>query len=339
MGWGNSPYARNGFANAHGDRVFGQSGIYDVWTGAFPYPNAPAASGFQQSFDPIDPDIYYFHSGSELRSYDLGTGQEALVRDFGVPLEHLGGSVDWIDRTGRYMVVNLAGNVRVYDKAADQLFTGTVPASLVTHGWVGISPDARWLVAAEVEHRAFPIDLAAGTLSTQGHVFWTLCGDHGDLVSASDGKTYMVTPECWSFPHVYAVDISLTQSGDTAAGRQKQRDDNHMLFAMTWDEDAHFSGISTGWLRDWAFVSTEHNGPNESDPNGTWYPYKNEIVMVNVLTGEVRRLAHHRSDSIGYCSSPRVQVAWDGSGVFYASNYGDDTSGCDYSDLYFVHLY
>ena len=149
----------------------------------------------------------------------------------------------------------------------------------------------------------------------------------------------MVTLECWSFPHVYAVDISLVQSGDTAAGRQKQRDDNRMLFDIDWGSDTHYSGVSTGWMRDWAFVSTEYDGPDANDPHGPWHPYKNEIIMVNVLTGVVRRLAHHRSDSIGYCSSPRVQVAWDGSGVFYASNYGNDTSGCDYSDLYYIHLF
>ena len=165
------PYARNGFANAVGDRAFSQYGVHDVRAGVLVDPNAPEASSFRQSFDPQDPDLYYFHAGSELRSYNLSTGQQALVRDFGVQLEHLGGSVDWIDRTGRYMVLNLAGDIRIYDKFADRLFTGTLPASLFVNGWIGISPDARWLVAAEIEHQAFPIDLSTQTLNTNGHVF------------------------------------------------------------------------------------------------------------------------------------------------------------------------
>ena len=34
-------------------------------------------------------------------------------------------------------------------------------------------------------------------------------GDHGDLLSASDGKTYMITAECYSIGAVFAVDVSI----------------------------------------------------------------------------------------------------------------------------------
>src|SRR5207245_1673194 len=47
------------------------------------------------------------------------------------------------------------------------------------------------------------------------------------------------------------------------------------------------------------------------------------IVMVNVLTGAVQRLAHHRSRQADlYCRQPRVSANWDGTKVMFASNYG-----------------
>jgi hypothetical protein len=78
--------------------------------------------------------------------------------------------------------------------------------------------------------------------------------------------------------------------------------------------------------------------------DATWWnrPYMQEIVMANVVTGEVRRLAHHRSRSVEayYRAQPRLSVSWDGSRVMWASNFGADThfgdyaSGEGYSDIY-----
>lgn len=337
--FGTVPYARNGFASANGERVFTEEGIYDVQTGTVFSTGTPGAVGFRQSFDPVDPDVYYFHGGSRLWRYDLGTGQQSLVRDFGAPLRDLGGSVDWIDRSGRFMVLSIGGDILVYDQEQDVLFAGGLLDTDVGTGWVGISPDAKWLVVGDdFDHRAHAIDHANQTVDPTGHTYWTLCGDHGDLMTATNGKTYLITQDCWDFPHVYAVDVSLPQVGDTLAERQKQRDDNIMLFAITWNDGAHFSGVSRGPMSDWAFVSTNTEGPDDNHPDATWYAFKNEIIMANVLTGEVRRLAHHRSEATGYCAQPRVMVTWDGSGVFYASNYSDDLGSCGYSDLYFIDL-
>ncbi len=60
--------------------------------------------------------------------------------------------------------------------------------------------------------------------------------------------------------------------------------------------------------------------------------------MANVLTGEVRRLAHHRSRSVGdsYYFAPRLSASWDGRHVAWSSNFGVDTT--DYSDTYVVDV-
>lgn len=337
--FGNVPYARNGFSNADGSRVFSARGIYDVTRGEVAVPSAPAAGGLTQSFHPLQPSIYLYPEGSRLMRHDLEADTSDVVRDFGVELQELGGSVDWIDRTGRYALLNLAGQGRLYDTRDDRLFDGAVDLSAVDAGWAGLSPDARWVVTAgSFLHRAFAVDLSAGTVSPSGHVFWTLCGDHGDLATASDGTTFMITQECYDQPDVYAVDVSIPQTGDDAAGRQKQRDDNRLLFRIDWHMGAHYSAPSVGPMQDWAFVSTEVSGSMANDPSGDCEPYRNEIVMVNLLDGRVRRLAHHRSDINGYCAQPRVQAAWDGSGVFWVSNFGDDRGSCGYSDLYYLPL-
>ena len=60
-----------------------------------------------------------------------------------------------------------------------------------------------------------------------------------------------------------------------------------------------------------------------ANPIATWWPLRQEIVMVNVLTGAVQRLAHHRSRQADlYCRQPRVSANWDGTKVMFASNYG-----------------
>jgi hypothetical protein len=56
--------------------------------------------------------------------------------------------------------------------------------------------------------------------------------------------------------------------------------------------------------------------------------------MISVVTGEVRRIAHHRLRSLtaNYYHNPRVSASFDGSVVTWASNFG--YSGNGYVDIY-----
>src|SRR2546426_3653908 len=74
-----------------------------------------------------------------------------------------------------------------------------------------------------------------------------------------------------------------------------------------------------------------------------WEPFHQEIFAVNVLTGAVCRLAHHRSQNATalYTWMPRVSVNWDGTKVAYLSNYGAITGSPltnGYSDLWTVDV-
>jgi hypothetical protein len=96
--------------------------------------------------------------------------------------------------------------------------------------------------------------------------------------------------------------------------------------------------VSRGPLQDWAFGSIESGDDAFGSSVTTWRAFKQEIVMVNVLSGEVRRLAHHRSRSVfsNYYYQPRVSASWDGGFVAWASNMGLDQSG--YADIYSIRV-
>src|SRR5262249_40405770 len=59
---------------------------------------------------------------------------------------------------------------------------------------------------------------------------------------------------------------------------------------------------------------------------------------LNATTGEIRRLAHHRSRSVtsDYYSTPRVSASWEGDVVGFASNYDQGGSGAPIVDIYAI---
>jgi hypothetical protein len=332
---GNDIYARNGWWNADATLFIHRDGaghhLLDGRTGEVLRSGVPGgAIAFEMSFDPVDPDVYYYYEGARLMAYGFSAGASSIVKDFGETLEALGGSVDYIDRTGRYFVVSFGGEIRVWDRESDTLYGNAISAATGA-GWAGISPDASYLVLTGDPHRSFEIDHDARTIATTGTPFWSLCGDHGDLVSASDGRTYMVTFECHSEAAVYAVDVSLDVGEESP---EMQRAAHRQLFDTDWPDSGHFSGVSTGPLADWAFVAVESGDDDFGALHDPWRPYQQEIVMANVVTGEVRRLAHHRSRGLdeGYYNQPRLSVSWDGAAVAWASNFGHDV--VDYMDVY-----
>jgi len=330
---GTAPYVKNGYWNADATRYWAEFEIIDAGTGAVVRSGIGDGDG---SFDPVDPDTYYYFSGSSLMGYSVSSGTSSAVKTFGGALEGMGGSTDWIDRSGRYFAVRYGGSAKVWDKQDDVVYTSGAPAREAGAGWTGISPDGNWLViAADGGWYSYRIDHSGRSFGAET-MFWNLCGDHGDLVSASDGKTYVVTYECYSVAAIFRVDVTLDHSSATP---QEQRDANLQLFDTDWPDSGHISGVSKGAFSDWAFVSvTSGDDPFDGDVS-SWRAYKQEIVMANVLSGEVRRLAHHRSRNAGYCAQPRVSAAWDGSRAMFASNFNVDAGGsCGYSDLYVLEV-
>src|SRR5439155_14890020 len=271
-------------------------------------------------------------------------------KTFPSTLQLTGGNLNWTDRTGRYFLVIYGNFAHLWDKQTDTIYAGGIDLTSANpdsgNGYIALTPDGNYIVSAaqggDTDHYSYPVNHTTKSISSSGTFFWSLCGQHGALDSASNGKNYFVTFNCTDEPAIYRVDITLPQSASNIA---KQKADNLKLFDTGWPDDGHHSCASKRPNQDWCYVSISSHDDMFNNM-GTWRPYKQEIVVANVLTGEVRRLAHHRSRSIncptcsfrGYYYNPRVSISWDGTKAAWASNYNYDAGSTEYADIYTLEM-
>jgi hypothetical protein len=289
--------------------------------------------GYEIAWDATDPDKYYYYNGVSLMVRNLSAQTSSVKKTFPNTLQSLGGSLNFQSRDGRYFVVQYSGSAHVWDSQSDTIYSGSVPFDVASsNGWVSITPDGKYVVTSN--HYSYAIDHNAKSVPSSGLQFWNGCGDHGVLTSASDGKNYFVTHNCYyDPPGVVAVDITTRRTAMNDVSGVK------WLFKTDWaDVDGRMSAVSRGAMADWVFVSTElfsSDGFNSSSSN--WAAYRQEIVATNVVTGQVRRLAQHRSRglSANYYNQPRVSCSWDGSVVLWTSNF-NISSPSGYADVYAI---
>jgi hypothetical protein len=106
-----------------------------------------------------------------------------------------------------------------------------------------------------------------------------------------------------------------------------------------WSLDGHISCNVIGTNRDWFVWNTEEvTNYNDSNPWTPWVSYRDEIFMINIKSGELRRLCHHRSrttnGSWDYYWQPKASISIDGTVVAFSSNMGRTTN--NYCDAYIV---
>lgn len=333
------------WANADGTLAFSRANdqfrIIRTSNGTVAYAKQPLGYfSFETYWDATDSDKYYYYEGSNLIRRSLKAQSSKVAKIFPAALESLGGSLNFQSRDGRYFVVQYAGTAKVWDSQTDTIYAGDIKP-IDSSGWISITPDAKHIVAAGGWiHQSYAIDHSAKRVAASPTMFWDRCGDHGVVVSASDGKNYFVTHSCHSSPGIYRVDISKDQKGRSDS---RQLGDNRLLLKLGWSDSGHFSAVSKGPLSDWVFVSTENFnaqfGPYDDFNSSTagWTPFRQEILAINVITLQVRRLAHHRSRGLNanYYNQPRVSCSWDGSVVLWTSNF-NVSSPSGYSDLYMI---
>jgi len=348
-------YARNMCWNADGTRYVhrtnGVPGKADAWdvievaTGrvthkAIPFGSIAADGGF----DPVDPDALLAFAGSQVYRYTLldgGAWSDDIELYAPDTLLELGGSINWLDASGRYMLLRYGSepSVHLYDRHDIARPYGNPIDARNTIGagsYLGLSPDGNYVVgydsrkigASSVgQGVSWRIDHERRQLAPTPTAFWSLCGDHGAYLSASDGRTYFITYNCYGHAGLWRVDVTNNAEQLDEAAQMALPNNRELLRFATWNDFGHVTTVARGAWRDWAFVSTEDStdaaGEGIPDPNGNiepWHAYRQEIFAVNVLTGELRRLAHHRSRSMDYYSQPRVSASWDGTVVGFASN-------------------
>lgn len=340
-------YGRNGFWNANSTLYIHEfpdgKKMIDPRTGKVVFSNVPGMVA-DATFSPVDPDRYYYfeYDGTSIKQLTVSSGQTSVIKDFGTKLGSLGGTGNNIDNSGRYLVVNVGGTLRIFDLVTATSYSGGTPADF-GDGYVSMAPDGSGIaVIGGTVKRWHAIDHASRTLNAQGTTFLTQGGDHGTLMTATNGRTYFVKPS-GDDGNIHAYDV-LTGSNKTLV---RMNDST----PLGWCDDTHYSTIPRGPMRDWVLVDTEiysasggcadADARSNPDPTASWWKYRQQILMVNVLTGEIRNLAHHRGRELSrYCSTPRLNADWDGTAVMFASNYGapNGSNACGYSDLYRMSL-
>lgn len=347
------------WANADGTYMFrtgnaatGSLSIIDTVTGEELWGNQPVGNSSLArtniQWHPTNPDKYQYINSTSLVERTLSTQTETtffnLATHGGGTFDNYGGSLPWVDGTGEYYLIGTASTVRVWKRSTDTLYAGSATSFASLGGWISISPDGNYVVTCagntatpNKEHYSYAINHGTTTLSTTAVQFWGLCGDHGVLASTSTSQNYFVTFACHADgPGLYRVDLTQSLSGQTEA---QQLAAATQLVPLAWaDNDGHLSGNMIGSLKDWVFFDTEYFGGDTfgSAPTG-WTAYRQEVMAINVVTLEVRRLCHHRSRSINssYYYQPHVSSSWDGRLLLFMSNMNDSTPA-DYTDAYSI---
>jgi List-Bact-rpt repeat protein len=378
----NDLYARNMWWNADETRYLHRTGgvagkadrwdVIDVATGVVTHTGIPfgtfAADG---GFDPADPNaLYYLVSDrgdgrGEIRQITLksgGTWTETVYFTAPARIADLGGTLNWLDASGRYMLVRYGAEPSIH--AYDRQNLGAGPYanpidatnSIERGGYMGLTPDGRFVVGYDDRPVGFggmgqgvswKIDHTNRTIAAAPTIFWSLCGDHGSFLSASDGRNYMIVNDCYSQPGLWRVDITNNADGLNENQQLALPNNARILGFTTWNDFGHVSTVARGAFRDWVFLASEdvkdtfNSGTADAYGNITpWHPYRQEIIAINVITGEIRRLAHHRSRSVAtdYYSFPRVSTSWGGAVVGFASNFNQPGSGTPIVDVYAIRF-
>lgn len=324
-------YARNMWWNADATKFLHLDKTINTATGAVTHTGIPSGLfAFDRGFDPVDPDVLFYFSGSTVKQLTLhpdGTMTDTIYYTAPATLKSLGGSINWLDVSGHYMVLRygVEPSVHLFDRQNLLLgpYANAVSGTEVEAGaYIGLTPDGAFIVGGR---RSWRINHSTRAVAASGTYYWDLCGDHGSFVSASDGRNYKVTSNCSDLNEFWRVDITNdAESIQHNAAAQKVLPHNQRLLSVpSWSFAQHVSTVAKGPFRDWAFCSTEDVTDRFNGGVTPWLPYKSEIVGVNVLTGEVRRLVQHRSRSVDgdYGNQPRVSSSWGGELVGFASNF------------------
>src|SRR5206468_2620409 len=132
----------------------------------------------------------------------------------------------WFDASGRYMLVRYGAepSVRLLDRQNLAAGPYANPINglpfIDTGSYLGLTPDGKFIVGFGPGGRynlgrglSWRIDHANRTIAATPNEFWSLCGDHGMFISASDDRNYMITNDCYTSAGLWRVDITNNAAG------------------------------------------------------------------------------------------------------------------------------
>jgi len=306
--------------------------LYDGTTGLYIYdlPFEIDASS-EPRWSRADLVTLYYHSGNQLKTYNIATGGINVVHTFDSYSTISGlGEMD-ISQDGDHFV--FVGDNRyafVY-----QISTGTAYPALDMNGHtfdsVYITPKnnviVSWIASGAARYTGqelFDIDMKF--LRQLSHA-----DGHKDVTIDSNGAEVLVwtnsnDPQPIANCNNGIVKIALATGAQTC------------LLPLDWSLAVHISAPDGNGS---VFVDTE--APTNPAPGtSAWVPYTNELLQVKLDGSEVVRWAHHRSRPINrYNWQPKFSVSRDGSRLLYASNFNLQSTynyAPEYSDTYLIEL-
>ncbi len=299
-------------------------------------------------FDPSDDDTFYFYAGSSLKKATLSTKTVSTIHTFSGSVNN-GGSARIVDNSGRYFVAAVGSTAYAYDRVANVVYPGV---SVGRIDEIAMAPNAsgflltynsnwiRWYPLNNTDHTVgSPVTVV--NLASIG-----MPGAHSTLLTDSDGVTWYINQRA-DYPNFCngINKVQVTNPSNIVCLISSSYLGNNV-------SDAYFSANATsGSARDWFVMSnmssydSTWSAYHSATPWNNWFAMREEIFMVNVKTGELRRLAHHRSRGwdLDYYFYPKVNLSTDGSLVAFTSNMGraaDPITGSTtlngYCDIYTV---
>jgi hypothetical protein len=270
---------------------------------------------------PTDPNLFYYLEFADrspnvraMMLYDVSNDAPTLLRDFS-EYETVRGMLEGnMDVAGRYyaMVGKKGDKLQafVFDVTTKTVSRRIDVTPKVIGDWLSVTPSGKYVVLMGADRsRVYDIqmnhllDLPPGSFG------------HADLCTTADGRDVMVYD---------GADHQLDQNrnlnlADLATGRVS------ILTRIGWGTTPHVSCRNT-LLPGWALISTQ--GPDKKYPNHDF-----EIFWVKLDgSGEVRRVAHHRSsrEAGGYFAEQHAVPNRHGDKIIFASNWGRGGEISDY---------
>lgn len=343
-------YGKNGWWNADGTRYAHRNSdgiqILNTTTGAVTHANITSDLYSSLSFDPVDATVLFTFSGTQIKKNVLnGDGSVTTTTYWTAPstLKDLGGTANWLSADGTYMIVRYGSEPSIYVLDRTDLGSGVYanPVDGLNTAdaghWVGITPNGAYLIGwlnyaggvapGNGGFVSWSVNHSTNTVAASPVKFWEINGDHGMFLKASDGNTYVVTGTDYGNANkIVRVDVTQNIVGLSIAQQEALMTTLVQLDWTTPAQACHITAVQTGSKQNWVFISPE-TIPDVHDQAFTSRAFEEEIIGLNVITLEKRRLAHHRSrrdtayEPSAYSYYPRVSVSWDGSIVGWNSTF------------------
>ena len=271
----------------------------------------------------------YYHSGNQLKTYNVSTGQISVVHAFGEYSSITGAGEMDISLDGDHFVfVGDNHEVFVYQISTD---SKSPVYSLDGHGFdsVYITPDNHvsitWRQSGAGRFTGIELFDANMNFLRQiahagGHMHYTRDADGAEVLVWTNSADPQPIANCQNG----IVKILLADASQTC------------LAQLDWSLAVHISAPDgNGYV----FVDTE--APRNPEPDSiSWKPYTNEILQIKLDGSAVIRLAHHRSRAVNsYNWEPKISVSRDGSRLLYASDFdlqAINGNVPDYGDTYLM---